>query len=291
MSTSAERPLAGRTAVVTGASRGIGKAVAQRLASAGAHVVLGARSLETPAGAIAGTVMETCEMIRAAGGKATPLAVDMADRNRREAFARAALGVTGAVDILVNNAGTALYKESWTYALSEAEQQIETYFTGPWHLCNLLVPQMIARGEGWILNLGSSSVIKTPMPPYEEHLRYFGHDVLYASLKAAVHRFTQGLAAELHPHNIAVNLVAPVGGVFTPGLDALGVGFTPDHPACEAVEQIAEAALALVSRPPSEQTGMIAWSHRYLDEIGRPTRSLDGGAVLVERAPAVEASR
>ncbi len=277
------KPLAGRAAIITGASRGIGKAIALRLASAGAHAIIGARSLDQATGAFAGTIHETAAEIRALGAQATPLAVDMTDAASREAFIKNAIAAAETVDILVNNAGTAVYKRTWDYSHEEGLDQIEAYFTGPWHLCNLILPHLIARGGGSILNLGSSSVVKTPQPPYEQHLQYFGHDVLYAALKAAVHRFTQGLAAEVFQHNITVDVLAPVGGVFTPGLDALGLGFSPDHAACEIVEQMAEAALALVSRRAAEGTGCVAWSHKYLDEIGRPTMSLDGCKVLVQR--------
>jgi NAD(P)-dependent dehydrogenase (short-subunit alcohol dehydrogenase family) len=277
------RPLEGKSAIVTGASRGIGKAIALRLASAGAHVVLGARSVERSVGSAQGTVVEVADEIRANGGNATPIPLDTTDAASRALFVKAAIASTGGIDILVNNAGTANYKTTWDFTLEEASQQIGTYFTGPWHLCNLLTPHLIERGRGWILNLGSSSVIKLPHPPYERHIAYFGHDVLYASLKAAVHRFTQGLAAELYEHNVAVNLVAPVGAVWTPGLAAMDLGFSPDHPAAEIPEQIAEAALDLVSHDPREKTGVIAWSHQYLDEIKRPTRSLDGRQILIAR--------
>jgi 3-oxoacyl-[acyl-carrier protein] reductase len=280
---SEDRPLAGRAAIVTGASRGIGKAIALRLASAGAHVVAAARSLESPTSGFTGTVHDTVAQIRDLGGTATPLALDTTDDASRVAFVAAAIAATGGVDILVNNAGTAIYKETWAFTPEEAAQQMETYFTGPWRLCNLLTPHMMARGQGWILNLGSSSVVKLPKEPFAQHMQYFGHDVLYASLKAAVHRFTVGLAAELYEHNVAVNLVAPVGAVYTPGLESLDIGFSADHPAAEIPEQIAEAALDLVSHPPRDRTGVIAWSYKYLDEIGRPTRSLDGRSVLVAR--------
>src|SRR6195952_2862050 len=278
------RPLEGRTAIVTGASRGIGKAIAVRLAAAGAHVVIGARSLECPAGEFAGPIHETAEEIRALGGTATPLAVDVTDAASRVRFIADATAATGGIDILVNNAGTAHYKETWAYAMDEATAQTEVYFLGPWHLCNLVLPQMIERKRGWILNLGSSAAVKLPEPgKFEEHTKYFGDHALYASVKAAMHRFTLALAAEVYTHNIAVNLVAPVGGVLTPGLDSLGMGFTADSPVCEIPEQMAEAALALVSEEPRSQTGVIAWAHKYLDEIGRPTMSLDGKDVLVAR--------
>jgi NAD(P)-dependent dehydrogenase (short-subunit alcohol dehydrogenase family) len=284
MPETAECPLAGRSAIVTGASRGIGKAIAQRLASAGAHVVLGARSVELPAGGFAGTVHETAEAIRAFGGRATPLALDLTIAASREKFIADATEATGGIDILVNNAGTANYKETWAYSMDEASDQIDAYFTGPWHLCNLVLPQMIARKQGWILNLGSSAAVKLPEEgKFEEHVRYFGHHVLYAAVKAAMHRFTSALAAEVYEHNIAVNLVAPVGGVLTPGLESLNMGFTADSPVCEIPEQMAEAALALVSKDPRSRTGVTAWSHQYLDEIGRPTMSLDGRTILVER--------
>ena len=283
MTASPERPLAGKSAIVTGASRGIGRGIAQRLASAGAHVVIGARSLNAPTGGAAGALSDAVEEIRAAGGRATPLALDTADDASRQAFIAAAIEATGGIDILVNNAGTAIYKPTSDFTLAEGMSQIETYFAGPWRLCNLILPHMIERGRGWILNLGSSSVIKTPQQPYDKHLGYFGRDALYASLKAAVHRFTQGLAADVFEHNIAVNLVAPVGAVYTPGLEGLNLGFSADHPAAEVVEQIAEAALDLVSHEPRELTGVIAWSYRYLDEIGRPTMSLDGKTVVVPR--------
>lgn len=279
-----DRPLAGRGAVVTGASRGIGRAIARRLASAGAHVVIGARSVDHPVGAFSGTVLETAELIAAEGGQATPVAVEMTDPTSREDFIRAAITATSSVDILVNNAGTANYKAPWELTYAEASEQIDVYLGGPWHLCNLVLPQMIDRRRGWIINLGSSSVAKPPTRPYAQHVDAFGHDSLYAGLKAAIHRFTLGLAAEVHEYGIAVNVLAPVGGVFTPGLDSLGLGFSPEHPACEIEEHIAEAALDLASCDPATSTGLIAWSHQYLDEIGRATMSLDGRKVLVNRA-------
>jgi len=278
--------LAGRVAVVTGASRGIGRAIATRLASAGAHVVLAARSVDKPTAGFTGTVHDVAETIRSFGGTATPLALDVADEASRVAFVEACRQQAGTVDILVNNAGTPLYKTIDEYSAHDLRQQIGMYYEGPLHLINMLVPGMKARGGGAILALGSSSVVKLPKQPYAEHLAYFGIDALYASLKAADHRLAFGLAAELYEHNIAVNIVAPVRAVWTPGLENLGLEFGPDHPAIEKEEHIAEAALTLVSEPPSVRTGVLAWSYEFLDEIGRTTMSLDGKSVIEEREPA-----
>ncbi len=278
--------LAGRVAVVTGASRGIGKAIAARLASAGAHVVLAARSVDQPTSGFTGTVHDVAETIRAFGGKATPLGLDVADADSRVAFVKACQEQLGTVDILVNNAGTPLYKRIDEYSAADLRNQIGMYYEGPLHLISMLVPGMKAKGGGAILALGSSSVVKLPKQPYADHLAYFGIDALYASLKSADHRLAFGLAAELYEHNIAVNIVAPVRAVWTPGLENLGLEFGPDHPAVEKEEHIAEAALALVSEPPTVRTGVLAWSYEFLNEIGRTTMSLDGKSVIEQREPA-----
>ncbi|MCB2047950.1 MAG: SDR family NAD(P)-dependent oxidoreductase [Novosphingobium sp.] len=277
--------LAGRVAVVTGASRGIGKAIATRLASAGAHVILAARSVDKPTAGFAGTVHDVAGTIRAFGGTATPIGLDVADAASREAFVKACQEQFGTVDILVNNAGTPLYKNIDEYSFDDLRNQIGMYYEGPLHLINMLVPGMKAKGAGAILNLGSSSVVKLPKQPFDQHLAYFGIDALYASLKAADHRLSFGLAAELYAHNISVNIVAPVRAVWTPGLENLGLEFGPDHEAVEKEEHIAEAALALVSEPPEVRTGTLAWSYQFLDEIGRTTMSLDGKSVIEERSP------
>lgn len=280
-----KQELAGRVAVVTGASRGIGRAIATRLASAGAHVVLAARSVDKPSEGFSGTIHDVADAIRAFGGKATPLGLDVADATSREAFVRACQEQLGTIDVLVNNAGTPLYKTIDEYSHEDIRNQIGMYYEGPLHLINMLVPGMKAKGAGAILNLGSSSVVKLPKQPYAEHLAYFGIDALYASLKAADHRMSFGLAAELFEHGIAVNIVAPVRAVWTPGLENLGLEFGPDHPAIEKEEHIAEAALALVSEPPDVRTGVLAWSYEFLDGIGRTTMSLDGKSVIEAREP------
>ena len=157
--------LEGKVAIVTGASRGIGRAIAMRLASAGAHVVLAARSVDKPTSGFAGTVHDVAETIRAFGGTATPLGVDVADEGSRVAFVKACLEQLGTVDILVNNAGTPLYKQIDQYSAHDLRQQIGMYYEGPLHLISMLVPGMKANGAGAILALGSSSVVKLPKQP------------------------------------------------------------------------------------------------------------------------------
>jgi len=279
MSTTDDRSLKGKIAIVTGASRGIGAGIAERIAAAGAEVIVCARTVDGDP--LKGTATATVERICTRGGKAHAMALDVTDANSREALIRAVVERFGRIDILVSNAGTADYQPTDSMSLAVAEAQIATYFTGPWHLASLVIPVMKRQGEGRILQIGSC-VISPPEPPYAEYMAWHGHETLYASLKAAVHRFALGLAAELHADNIAVNVLGPVGAVFTPGLAALGLGVTADMPICEPVEDIAEAALDMLERP-TDYSGAFELSYNYLDRIGRSSRTLDGRGVARER--------
>lgn len=283
MTNDSGRPLEGRVAIVTGASRGIGKGIAERLASAGATVVVAARSV-TDSGRFEGTAEETCALIRSRGGRAIALHLDLVSPASRKGLIEEAIARVGHVDILVNNAGTAIYKKTDEMSLEECVAQAQTYLIGPWDLCHHVVPHMKARGRGWIVNIGSCAVLPPEGPPFEQYNAQRGAETLYAALKAGMHRFSLGLAAELHEHNISVNVVAPVLAVFTPGLDSLGLGLTPDHEIMEPVEHIAEAVLDMVSHEPREHTAKVAYSYKYLDEIGRSTMTLDGKHELQRRS-------
>jgi NAD(P)-dependent dehydrogenase (short-subunit alcohol dehydrogenase family) len=277
----ADQPLKGRVAIVTGASRGIGAGIAQRLGSAGATVIAAARTLGD--GVESGSTTRTAELIRQRGGKAFALVLDLESASSRETLIAGALERAGRIDILVNNAGTAAYLPTDVMPLDTARAQTDAYFLGPWHLCHLAIPHMRRNGAGWILNVGSCAVAP-PTGPYDEYNATRGNEVLYAALKAAMHRFSTGLAAELHSHNIAVNVVAPVLAVYTAGLAALNLGITADHPICEPVEDIAEAAVDILSRAPMQFTGQVEYSHQFLQRIGRSTSSLDGTRVIVNRS-------
>jgi NAD(P)-dependent dehydrogenase (short-subunit alcohol dehydrogenase family) len=129
---------------------------------------------------------------------------------------------------------------------------------------------MRAAGAGWIVNTGSI----TSMPPVRPYLDYAksGGDTVYASVKAALNRFTQGLAAELVDHNIAVNLVGPSTAIRTPGADQL----IPAGYPCEHVEYLAETVLAMCHLPAAKRTGLTAFSMHYPHATSLPVWSLDG---------------
>ncbi len=278
--------LAGKTALVTGSSRGIGRAVAQRLAAEGATVVVTARSTGVSpsvradtATSLPGTVDETAALIEAAGGRAVVITADISDPAGRDRLIRETVERTGRLDILVNNAGYADYSVVSDMPMATFDRTVEHYIRAPFALSQAAIPHMRAAGAGWIVNIGSSTALD-PIRPFREYNRDAG-DVIYASMKAALHRFSQGLAAELVDDGIAVNVVGPSTAVMTPGAAAL----IPDGFETEPVEYLAETVLAMCVRPASERTGLVAFSLHYPWDTGLAVHTLDGAGELPRLEP------
>ncbi|OBJ83400.1 oxidoreductase [Mycobacterium gordonae] len=278
--------LAGRTALVTGSSRGIGRAIGRRLAAEGATVVVTARSHQPSpsvrdrvAAVLPGTIDETVTLIEAAGGRAIAIPADLEFAAQREQLINEVIGRTGKVDILVNNAGFADYSMVEQMSPETFERTIDHYLRIPFALTKAVIPHMHQRGGGWIVNIGSVTGL-APVRPYRDYNKTAG-DVIYASCKAALHRFTQGVAAELVDSNIAVNCVGPSTAVRTPGAAQL----IPDSFPTEPVEYLAETVLAMCHRPAAERTGLVAFSLHYPWTQGLPVRSLDGTSLLPPLAP------
>ena len=270
--------LSGKTALVTGSSRGIGRAIAQRLAAEGATVAVTARS-HTPSpsmragatSALPGTIGETVGLIEAAGGRAFGVAGRPGGcRRSATAWSTQVLDRTGRIDILVNNAGFADYSVVEDMSLETFDRTVDHYLRVPFVLTKSAVPHMRKQGAGWIVNIGSVTGV-APVRPYREYNKTSG-DVIYASMKAALHRFTQGVAAELLDANIAVNCVGPSTAVRTPGAAQL----IPDSFPTEPVEYLAETVLAMCHLPAAERTGLVAFSLHYPWSQQLPVHSLDG---------------
>lgn len=283
--------LLGRTALVTGSSRGIGRAIAQRLAAEGATVAVTARnhtpSRSTRAGlatVLPGTIDETIGLIENAGGSAFGLAVDLEDNNARDGLIDQVLDRTGRIDILVNNAGFADYSVIEQMSLETFDRTVEHYLRTPFVLTKGAVPHMRKQGAGWIVNIGSVTGV-APVRPYREYNKTSG-DVLYGSVKAALHRFTQGVAAELLDANIAVNCVGPSTAVRTPGAAQL----IPDSFPTESVEYLAETVLAMCHLPAAERTGLVAFSLHYPWSQRLRVHTLDGKGELPALEPPTTAN-
>jgi len=272
---SERRDLDGRIALVTGASRGIGRAIARRLARAGAHVYVTARSVQS-AVAFEGTLAETVALIGKAGGRAVALGADLELAAERDALVPRVLDAEGRLDILVNNAGLSQYAQVAEMSDAFFEATIDHYLRVPFKLAQAAIPAMRAQGDGWIVNVGSVTALR-PFKPYDDWARLGGATV-YASVKAALSRFTQGLAAELESDGIAVNLVAPSTAISTPGADR----YVPAEYPTEPVEYLAEVAYELCRWPARERTGLLAHSLHFARAMNLACRDLDSGALLPE---------
>ena len=256
-----DRSCEGRVALVTGASRGLGAAIARRLAEEGARVAVSARTLEHD-DRYEGSLRETVEQITAAGGVAVPIQSDLSKPEDRQRMIAETVEQLGPIDILVNNAAVTFLLPFDSFPEKRWRLMFEVQVRAPYELAQMVVPSMRERGAGWILNISSRAGIHPIGPPFDP-IHQAGFTV-YGMVKACLDRFSTALAAELHDSNIAVNSLSPWDNVATPGAGHhdLVQGF-----ALEGEEHIAEAALALTSRPPKQLTGRVAYSQPLLAEL------------------------
>jgi len=269
----------GRVAIVTGASRGMGKAIAMRLAAEGAAVCVTGRSAEPGSHELGGSLRETVEQITAAGGRATDVAADLSDPNfDRATVVKAAEDTFGAgVDILVNNAAAPR-----TFGIGFLDmnrttfmESIEVNDWAAWELGSLVARGMVERGRGWIVNISSRAAGPKVGPPYPQ--TQVGAQVLYGSTKSMLDRITTGAAMELYEHGIAVNALAPEAAVMTENAATL---VSLPELAVEPLEAFAEATLALCTCDPRTLSGRVLYSVSLLHELQRPVRTLDGRGLV-----------
>ncbi len=234
--TSEQSPLFGSVAVVTGASRGIGRAICLALARAGADVVVASRSTDAAPSKLPGTIESVAREVGALGRRAVAVQVDVSDHGSVDELARVALEEFGSVDILVNNAAylaRALVHET---PIGRWDRVMNVNLRGPLMCMRAFLPAMIERGRGRIVNI-SSAASGMVLPGI----------VSYSVSKAGLEALTRGLAAELEPSGVAVNALQVDRAVATEGAIAMSPG--EDYSVWETPERIAVAALWLVQQP------------------------------------------
>ncbi|HMG43282.1 MAG TPA: SDR family NAD(P)-dependent oxidoreductase [Acidimicrobiales bacterium] len=262
----------GKVALVTGASRGIGAAIARRLSAEGAVVACAARTLD-PDERYEGTLRETVGRIEEDGGRAQAFKADLSRADDRRRLVAEITEALGSVDILVNNAAVTFFAPVDTFPEKRFRLMVEMQVWSAIELCQLVIPGMRQAGNGWILNISSRAATKPVGPPFEPFYSSFGSSV-YGLCKAALERVSLGMAAELYDDGIAVNALAPWDNVPTPG--ATTHDLLEDY-RLEPVEIIAEAALQLCAGEPERLTARVAYSQPLLEELGVAPRALDGG--------------
>ncbi len=257
--------LVGKVAIVTGASRGIGEAIARLFAKEGASVICAARTLSEGQHFLPGTLEHTVKQIVDGGGKAIAVKVDLSQEEDCAHLVAEARKAFGRVDILVNNAAVNWYIPIKDFKVSHWRAMLAVDLTAPFLLAQMVIPEMIERRSGWIVNISSGASRGPGQGPYTTQGR---GGTPYGTVKAGLERFTQGLAHELFEYNVAVNSLAPNKVVPTPGTLHHHLVESMDDPRGEPPEYMAKAALVLATADPKTLTGRVAYSQDLLKEKG-----------------------
>jgi NAD(P)-dependent dehydrogenase (short-subunit alcohol dehydrogenase family) len=282
--------LEGRVAIVTGASRGIGEAVARLFAREGAAVAVVARTEQVFDERLPGTIHDTVAAIEADGGRAVAVRADLANEDDVDRVVDETRAAFGPVDLLVNNAALTVpgrppaKDASPENPAPKAPPPVRSTTTRPgsflgfplkgyrlhfqiglfasYRLMQLVLPDMIELGRGGIVNISSLAAFVPGPGPYEHP---GGPTVLaYGGNKAAMHHLTQAVAFEVAPHIVAVNALLPSEPVLTPGNR---IAYSGDDFA--SVDDFAEATLQVALADPTVMTGQILWSEDVLHpELG-----------------------
>ena len=257
--------LDGKVAIITGASRGIGQAVAQLFASEGAQVVCAARTLDKGEHILEGTLNETVNKIKNFGGAAVAIQADISSEPSCENLVAKTREEFGPVDILVNNAALSYFLPIKDYPVNRWVRAFAVNVHAPFMLSNLVLPDMINRGGGAIVNVSSGGAIGPGRGPYESKAR---GGTMYGATKAALERFTQGLAEEVYNEGISVTCVSPSQVVPTPGTVYHKLVSGLDDPNSESPDMLARAILLLATEPLDKVTGRVTYSQAILKEFG-----------------------
>lgn len=227
--------LEGKTALITGAGRGIGQAIATAFAEQGCDVAVTART--------ASELNETASCIQGIGRRAVALPCDLTLPDAVSEMASTALKALGPIDILVNNAGYACFKPFMELSLEEWQRTLDVNLTGVFLVTRALLPAMIARKSGRIINISSVS-----------GLRPIKNQTVYCASKHGLNGLTTTLAMEVKPYGIRVHAICP-GGVIT----RLSDDNMPERDKTDWMlpEDIAHTALYLASMPERSTTDVI----------------------------------
>ena len=237
--------LTGRTAVVTGSTRGLGRAFAQALAEAGANVVIVGRD--------ASEAVAVSEEIRTLGVASLGVAADVTSRDDVERLLEQTVNEFGRADILVNNAGVCIHKPAVDVTDDEWRYVMGVNVDGLWIASQVFGRHMIANGGGSMINIGSMSASIVNRPQWQP---------AYNASKAAVHHLTRSLAAEWAPHNVRVNALAPgymrtdMSPIDDPQFQRYWIEDTPQQRAGEP-DELGGAVVFLASSASSFMTGSV----------------------------------
>lgn len=234
--------LAGKTAFVAGASRGIGATIAHALAAAGASVAVAARSEQR--GKMPGTIGSVADSIRAQGGRALAVPCDVTSEESVDSAVAETVSEFGGIDILVANAGVLWLGPVESTPLKRWQLCLDVNLTGVFLVTKAVIPHVRARGGGSLMAITTTGVGMA------------GANAYWVS-KAAAERLYLGLADDLRPDNIAVNCLSPSRVVLTEGWQAGGGGVEIPPEFVEPPEAMGRAAVLLAGQDATGITGTV----------------------------------
>lgn len=262
--------LDGKVAIVTGASRGIGQTIAELFAAEGASVACAARTFNEGDHNLEGSLARTVAAIQEARGRAAAFAADVSSESDCLALVEGARAAFGRIDILVNNAALSYFLPISEFATNRWMRAFAVNVHGPFMLSKMVLADMTEGGQGGaIVNISSGAAIGPGRGPYEAKSRGARGGTMYGATKAALERFTQGLAEEVAPlGNIAISCVSPSKVVPTPGTVYHHLVDGLDDPRGEPPELMAQASLLLATESAGKVNGRVTYSQQVVGEFG-----------------------
>jgi citronellol/citronellal dehydrogenase len=241
--------LKGKTLFVTGASRGIGKAIALRAARDGANIVVAAKTHRKHP-VLAGTIHTTVEAVEAAGGRGLAIRLDIRDEHAVEEAVEATVRHFGGIDILVNNASAITLEGTLDLPLKRFDLMFDVNVRGTYVVSRACIPHLLKAANPHVLNLS---------PPLNLKPAWFKDHVAYTTAKYAMSMWVLGMAEEFRDEGIAFNALWPRTVIDTAAIGILGDTVKPEN--CRTPEIMADAAHAIICQPARRCSG-----HLYLDE-------------------------
>jgi citronellol/citronellal dehydrogenase len=253
------RSLQGKTLFITGASRGIGLAIATRAARDGANVVLIAKTTE-PNPKLPGTLFSAAAEVEAAGGQALPVQTDIRDENAVAAAVQAALERFGGIDILVNNASAISLTPTPMTPMKRFDLMFGVNVRGTYACTQACLPALVASAKA-----GRNPHVLNMSPPLSMREHWFRPHVAYTMAKYGMSECTLGHAGEFRPHGIAVNSLWPRTAIDTAALQMIpGV----DRKLCRKPEILADAAWWILTSDAKATTGRFFIDDEVLQSHG-----------------------
>ena len=250
------RSLKDKVVFITGASRGIGEAIALRAATDGAKVVIAAKT-ERRHPKLPGTIHSAAEAVERAGGKALAVVMDVREEDSVNAAVERAAGHFGGIDILVNNASAIWLADTPGTPMKRYDLMQQVNARGTFLCCQKALPHLLRAANPHILNLA---------PPLNLHPKWFRRHTAYTTSKYGMSFCTLGMAAEFVEQGIAVNALWPRTVIATAAVNMLGGAVRPEQ--CRQPSIVADAAHAVLTRPARGCTGNFFIDEEVLREEG-----------------------